>query len=405
MKYLILIVLIVALFPFYCMATNSTTTSMDTILVIDDIQCSGNVSTACSFIASHLYLSSGEQINEEEIHNAKLRLSSLTNFKSVDIHLEKGTQRGRVIIVIEVIESSPITKEAVIGTSSNNSSLGQKVIGRIGNQNLFGTGKILDLELGGKIPLAGPKQRDFSSRLQYTDPNLLESKKYFGTTGVSYQNSFYTYKNGGSNDSRQFGLDLSLGRRLWDFSYLIIGYQHRPSSKTVEHYKNSNGTNEISTDSNKNVFLLNYGWNSEDDAYFPTKGSRFNISNAWLSSQKYNSVYKFALAYRTTWKTENNSILTFKLGGTPGTEYRQTLEEDLGISLSYARLLSQNSFGGIERGRWYIEPGLVRFGHSSYDGYFIDPGLKVGIRFETEGFGVVDLYAIGSTEWRVGRNK
>jgi len=79
----------------------------DTELVVQDIQCRGNVSTACSFIRGHLYLAVGGQLDEGEVEDAKLRLSALPNFKTVDIHLEKGSQKGRVIVVIDVTEASP----------------------------------------------------------------------------------------------------------------------------------------------------------------------------------------------------------------------------------------------------------------------------------------------------------
>lgn len=405
MKSLFIWVLIGVLEPIYCLA-QETTPETKPPLVVEEVRCQGNNSTSCQFIAGHLYLSSGDQLNEEEIQNAKLRLSSLPNFKSVDTHLEKGAEKGRAVVVIEVTEASPITKEIAIGTSLRNSSLSQKLAGRVSHQNLFGTGKILDLEVGGRIPVNEPTRRDVSTRLQFVDPNLFGSKKYFFISGLSYQNSLYTYKDGDSYASEQLGVDASLGRRIWDFSYITAGYQFRPTSNITDRYTLSDGTHETKYDSYDRVYLLGYGWNSEDDPYFPTQGSRFNTSFAWSSSDHYSTLLKVGIAYRTTWNTANNSIWTFKVGGTPGTEHRPTLDEDLGISLAYARpIAASDKFGGIERGRWYVEPGFQGLGFSSYSGTILDPGIKAGVRLETKALGIVDLYAIGSTEWRVGGNK
>src|SRR5689334_17082738 len=87
-------------------------------LIVEDIQCRGNATTSCRFIRGYLYLHAGQAIDEHEIRDATLRLSWLLNFKSVDIHLEKGSKKGRVIVVIEVVEAKSITDAAAVGFAS-----------------------------------------------------------------------------------------------------------------------------------------------------------------------------------------------------------------------------------------------------------------------------------------------
>lgn len=80
-------------------------------LTVEDIRCKGNASTKCSFILGFLHLSAGDPLNEEEIQNAKLRLSSLPDFVSVQIYLDKGSAKGRAIVVIEVVETDRVENE------------------------------------------------------------------------------------------------------------------------------------------------------------------------------------------------------------------------------------------------------------------------------------------------------
>jgi hypothetical protein len=43
--------------------------------------------------------------------NAKLRLSSLPDFVSVEIYLDKGSAKGRAIVIIEVVEADRIDNQ------------------------------------------------------------------------------------------------------------------------------------------------------------------------------------------------------------------------------------------------------------------------------------------------------
>jgi hypothetical protein len=401
MKSLFVGVLLAAFAPVYCLAQEQ---DQDQTLIVQEVRCQGNTSTNCEFISGHLYLSNGDALNEREVQNARLRLSSLSNFKSVDIHLEKGATKGRAVIVIEVAEASPITKEILIGTSSKFSRLSQKMTARMSHQNLFGSGKILDVQAGARLPLDKADGRDLGTRLQYVDPNLLGSNKYFMISGLSYENTHYDYKFGNYYESEQFGADLSLGRRLFNFSYVTAGFQYHPYSKVTNRFTYSDGTTEKTYSSKDRVYSLGYGWNSEDDAYFPTQGSRFHTSLAWtFGSQTWLNV---GVGWRQTWSTANNSIWTLKIGATPGTEYRPSLEEDLGITMAYARPIGPTErFGGIERGRWFIEPGFNSLGYSTYTGTIVQPGVKAGVRLESKHLGIVDLYVLAATEWKLGGKK
>src|SRR5688572_21125127 len=83
---------------FLIVATSSTKAAIESPLLVQGVECRGNQSTSCEFIRSHLYLPAGAPVDEAEIRNGELRLSSLLNFESVDIRLEKGAQRNAVVV-------------------------------------------------------------------------------------------------------------------------------------------------------------------------------------------------------------------------------------------------------------------------------------------------------------------
>jgi hypothetical protein len=103
--------------PVFCHAESSDGFS----LIVEDIRCKGNALTRCTFIRGFLHLSPGDPLSEEEIQNAKLRLSSLSDFVSVQIYLDKGSAKGRAIVVVEVVEvveADRIDNQVSAGVSS-----------------------------------------------------------------------------------------------------------------------------------------------------------------------------------------------------------------------------------------------------------------------------------------------
>jgi hypothetical protein len=87
-----------------------------------------------------------------------------------------------------------------------------------------------------------------------------------------------------------------------------------------------------------------------------------------------------------------------QLGGTPGSQYRVSLDESQDFSVGYQHMISASErFGGINRGRWYVEPGFSYYGDIAYGKRLGELGLKVGVRLDTKILGLVDLYLIAST--------
>lgn len=384
----------------------------DEILKIQDIQCRGNETTTCTFIEGHLFIQKGDNLNEDEIQNAKLRLSSLSNFKNVDIHLEKGIEKNQVILVIDVVETDPLLKEINLGVSKTDHSAFDTISARLSHQNIFGTGKILDLELANNNSnLKNQTANEFYSRLQYVDPLFLNQKKYFMIAGMTFENKKFSGSNlkiysddptataDYNSKLNQLGVDLNFGMRFGNFSYLTAGFELFPYSHSEfkeNIYENRAYKSIDNTYSTKYAYQISYGFNSEDDPYFPTKGSRFSTHLRWDSYNNTNDTYfsLLNLGYRTNWQTSGASVWTLKLGSNPSTEFTSSLDKSIGVvSLAYAHPYEFSSnlktfFGGIEKARWYVEPGLLNY--SSLSG--AEAGVKIGTRLQTKDYGNIDLF-------------
>ena len=356
-------------------------------LVVQEITCAGNGNTSCEFIRDHLYAKAGQPLDEEEIRNAELRLSSLRNFKSVSIRLEKGAQRGAVIVVIEVKEASPITTESLVGASARMHLQSGVFAARIANQNLFGEGKLADLSAVAIVPVGGEGRNEANNvTLRYADPQLFDSSRYFAIARASWTKHRFLDVYGNFENYESAQLDLRVGRRFGDFSYLMFGFQHRSGLDWTWGRWNSDGTFETK-DAKPQPFKpsLAYGWSTEDDLHFPTQGTTLQLAAG--------GDYGSPLQFRKTWAS-SVGFWTIKVGGDPSPEYRNTFGENQLFALTYARPIAPGD--NILRGRWYVEPGFSFAGNTPQGQQVHEYGIKAGFRADTRTFGLVDLYMIGS---------
>jgi outer membrane protein assembly factor BamA len=361
-------------------------TGDDQRLIVEALRCRGNINTSCRFILGSVYLAPGDRLNEEELRNAQLRLSWLRNFKSVDIHLEKGSERGKVVVVVEVSESNPIATQGSIATERLAGSLTQVVAGRATDYDLSGAGKILDLQVSAREPISGPELRNELARVQYVDPHLLDSRRYFLAAGLSGQRSHFEFENGDSYDASIIGADISLGRRLFDFWYVTLGYQYRPVSEVTCNI--SQVSEPTSRFGRHGTVLASLGRNTQDDPDFPTQGA---LIQAYFSGPPDCSDH-LSFQFDRTFRWGANGFLEIR--GQAG---------DIGIRYWHT-LRPEGLFRDIQRGRWYIEPGLrnVEYGISQKGGASRQFALRAGVRFESAHLGIVDLSVYATTQLRTG---
>lgn len=364
-------------------------------LKVEEIRCAGNQQTRCEFIRNHLYLRPGDTLNEDEVRNAELRLSALRNFESAHIHLEKGTQHGAVVVVIEVAEANPIAMEWLAGAAAHLDLRNVAIGGRIADQNLFGAGKVLDLTAVGYIPVGGDgKFESYVATLRYADPHLFDSQRWFAIAKAGYHKRDFEdiYGNFAHLDTMQ--LDMDVGVRFGSFSYFTLGLSYRPNLDWTVGRWQSDGTFETSSPDYERTLNLIYGWSSEDDLYFPTSGSSFQLAAGGdYGADSPNS--QSHLQVRKTWHWAD-AYWTVKVGGAPSPDYRTSNDESQLVALTYAHPLA----GGdeVRRARWYVEPGFGGAGHDPQGKQIYELGLKVGYRADTRTLGLVNLYLFGSVD-------
>ena len=378
-------------------------------LMIEELECRGNASTSCAYILSYLYLSAGSPVDEEEIRNARFRLSALPNFSSVRLFLEKGSARGRAKLIVEVVEASPLFSEALAGLANNRASV---LALRIGHLNLFGAGERLEFTASARLPMEGPVERESQQlRLQYVEPMLFGSERYFFTAGIAHFRNRFETRSRDLLDAHETGVDFLVGRRFADFSYFALGYRYLVTGDFESQVFTGEEVIEVEETEFTHQLLLDYGWNSEDDPYFPTQGGRFRasvtvsrIDSRFSNAPDFNPDdeidARFLLGYRHTWNLAGRNYLRLNVGAAPGAESRATLDEEADLfTLGYERdLPATGLFAGIERGRWYVDAKYVSFAVSNSGRSFQELGVKAGVRLDTRRFGIVELYLLATTE-------
>jgi outer membrane protein assembly factor BamA len=349
-------------------------------LTIETLRCEGNETTPCHFILGYLYLVAGDPVDEDEIQSATLRLSRLRNFKQVDIHLEKGSQRGKVILVVAVKEARAIATQSALGVASVGGGTSTVLTGRITNVNLFGKGKILDLLAQTQVPLAGPTQQATSARLEYVDPQLLGAGKDFFGASLSYLDSHQRLNNGVGFDAHVLDASVSLGHRFGMFSYVTASYDYRFVSNVICHFGPGDGPPQ--TDRSRGRVLVTYGWSS-DDPYFPTHGSQLQVT----AGKSANGCEHLSLHFLKTWAVADQGYLSVGV-------------QQLSVAVTYAHDFTA-SLGSpsAQRARWYVQPGVWYLGYSTQGERDWEAGMRAGVRIETSGLGIVDFFVFGVTDW------
>ncbi|MBV8804997.1 MAG: hypothetical protein JO042_08120, partial [Sinobacteraceae bacterium] len=219
------------------------------------------------------------------------------------------------------------------------------------------------------------------------DPHLADSQRYFLSAGLSSQHNHFEFPNGDSYKSSIGAADISLGRRLFSFEYLTLGYQYRPEAEVTCRIQLSNGVQTSRFDRHSTI-VGSLGRNTQDDPDFPTQGA---VAQLYYSGPRDCSDH-VAFQADKIFPLGHGSFLEIRAqSGDFGIRYSHTLEP-VGL------------FRDIRRGRWYVEPGArnIEYGISQKGGAERQFALRAGLRFELAPFGIVDLSVYATTDRRTG---
>jgi outer membrane protein assembly factor BamA len=174
-------------------STETSTASTDgephVVYTLESIRVHGNRRTASEVIVNLVPFHVGETLDPADTRLAQARYQLLGTgfFASVELSIERGSERGRAVLAIEVVERNTfLLEQIVLGVSEGIVDVRTGAASRLdpyfgitaAETNLFGAG----LALRGSLLLSGPQQ---GIRLSLTDPTLAGS-----IAGLSVQGFF-----------------------------------------------------------------------------------------------------------------------------------------------------------------------------------------------------------------------
>ncbi len=145
--------------------------------VLEGVQVQGNTSTLARVIMSFVPFRAGDvlDVDDKELQLTRFRLLGTGFFRDVQLSLRRGSKRGYVVLVIDVVERNTIVINDVwLGLATDaEPDGGARPLTAYGGidvseQNLAGSG----VALGGAIALA---DRQLALRTRFSDPHFLRS--------------------------------------------------------------------------------------------------------------------------------------------------------------------------------------------------------------------------------------
>ena len=256
----------------------SLTIQRGPLVRIERIEISGNTKTRDRVIRRELQILEGDLYSESKIERSRIFINALGFFERVDISEERGSAPNLLVLNIEVAERATGTFQVGAGFSSIERFL---ITAQIQQQNLFGRGQILSLQL----QLSGIRQQ---IQLRFIEPWLADTRWSLSVDAFKTIQQRLTF----SQDSTGGGL--ALGHPVFDprlrFS---VGYslEHvRISNRTGGFLGNPNaqGFNQFSAqlpffglfrDGFTSSVRFSLTWDSRDNRQFASNGIYWNWSS------------------------------------------------------------------------------------------------------------------------------
>ncbi len=364
--------------------------SLSQDFVFEELICDQASKSKCERIKKEARFKSGEKISDKDLRNAKIRIQLLGLFKDVNLSLKKGSAKGKVVVAVETSDRSPVYTimglQAGYGDVNDSNGLEANADFTVGHRDIFGTGKNLSLSSRG-WGRTSTGSTTGSALLRYSDPNLLGHRKWFLNFELFANKEDFNYLN-----ADNFVGSLEIGRRYGDFSYWTVGYGKGYSK--INRYYDESGTFQ------EDSLILGYGYNTQDDLYFPTSGSRINlkvaiqldssISNGLTTANFSNLLGNFD--WRTTHRLDNKLFLTWFIEQRNNQlEQDDFLNDGLGFELGFQPVRNREGTD-ITDMRFYAAPSI-----SSYSGFGgVESNLNVGVKLRSKSFGLVRLGLFGS---------
>jgi outer membrane protein assembly factor BamA len=145
--------------------------------VLEGVEVRGNHTTFSRVVLRYVPFRAGDvlDVNDPELELTRFRLLGTGFFRDVQLSLRRGTQRGHVILVVDVVERNTIVVDNVwlglaadVDPGGNARPLSAYGGAKVTETNLAGTG----IALGGAFAVA---EQQAALRVSLSDPNFLRS--------------------------------------------------------------------------------------------------------------------------------------------------------------------------------------------------------------------------------------
>jgi outer membrane protein insertion porin family len=238
---------------------------------IERINIRGNTKTRDSVIRREVVLTEGELYSQSQAETSRARIQALGFFERVEMSEEEGSSADRVVVNIEVAERATGTFQIGAGFSSIESFI---LTGQVQQQNLFGNGQSLSLQL----QLSGIRQL---VQLQFIEPYFFGTEWTFGfdVFKTVRQLSFFTRDSTGGS--------FTLGHPVFDnrlrlfaqyrADYVDIGnataglFGNVPTGQAQQLYPQLPLRNLFRSGLTSSV-QLSLTWDGRNNRLFPTEG-------------------------------------------------------------------------------------------------------------------------------------
>jgi len=278
---------------------------------VERINVRGNTKTGDAVIRREAQLVEGELYSQTAAEQTRARVQALGFFERVELSEEEGSAPDRIIVNIEVAERATGTFQIGAGFSSIESFI---LTGQVQQQNLFGTGQSLSLQL----QLSGIRQL---VQLQFLEPYFFDTQWTFGfdVFKTVRQLSFFTRDSTGGS--------LTFGHPLGDYrlrffaqfraDYVQIGaatvglFGNVPTGQVQQLFPQLPLQNLFRAGLT-NSLRLTLTWDGRNNRLFPTDGFYASwsteVSDEFIGSERNNTFIRHSLDVRAYYPIIENVV-------------------------------------------------------------------------------------------------
>ena len=282
--------------------THSPRAALAVRYTLEGVEVRGNSRTRTHVVLRYVHFKQGDifDVDDPEVELTRYRLLGTGFFRDVQFSLRKGSARGFVVLVIDVVERNTIVLNDVrmgISADADDHGNARPLTAYAGvdvaETNLLGTG----ITLGSALAIA---QDQYALRVRFLDPSFLgsswmtsgtllynDARDFFGTADVSkYDPSGTSNSSSAVVNYKRFGgsvgvgRDLSVATQFWlnyrlesiDASYPLEASQMRGFRTEPINFDIVRGKSVLST------LRAELDYDTRDHPFLPTRGWKATVT-------------------------------------------------------------------------------------------------------------------------------